>query len=223
MKQTQAKQKARQSRSALARYAGGAAALAALALAGCQQQQAAAPPPPAPAPAPEVVEIPIEVPVAVPVAVPACNLPLRRDANAFVTEAWALPNETFDVGEPLALQMRVSAEAHVSVFHVSSSCHATRLLDNHPVQGGEIVDFPLRGSGISMTVKPPAGNEYFYFIATRDPITFLSAADVLNEMAGIASLDIDAGQLMGRIDDARGRVNPPDWSMTTLRTQVVAR
>lgn len=215
MKKTQYKQKARPGRSALARCAGRAAALAALTLAGCQQQQAAAPPPPAP----EVVE----VPVAVPVAVPACELPMRRDANAFVTEAWALPNETFDVGEPLALQMRVSSGAHVSVFHISSSCHATRLLDNHPVQGGEIVDFPLRGSGISMTVKPPAGDEFFYFIATREPTVFLSAADILNDMAGIASLDIDAGQLMGRIDDARGRVNPPDWSMTTLRTQVVAR
>lgn len=216
MTQPQAKQEARPGRWAWARRAGGAAALAALALAGCQQQQAQAP-------APAVVEVPVEVPVAVPVAAPACDLPMRRDANAFVTEAWALPNETFDVGEPLALQMRVSAAAHVSVFHVSSSCHATRLLDNHRVQGGEIVDFPLRGSGIRMTVKPPAGNEYFYFIATREPTVFLSAADILNDIAGIASLDIDAGQLMARIDDARGRANPPDWSMATLRTQVVAR
>ena len=206
MKRIQAKQAARRGRSAQARLAGGAAALA-LALAGCQQQQAAPP---------------LEV-VGVPVVVPACDLPRRRDANAFGTEAWAVPNETFDVGEPLALQMRVSASAHVSVFHVSSSCHATRLLDNHPVQGGETVDFPLRGSGVRMTVKPPAGGELFYFIATREPTVFLSEADVMNDTAGIASLDIDAGQLLGRIDDARGRVNPADWSMTTLRTRVVAR
>ena len=72
-----------------------------------------------------------------------------------------------------------------------------------------------------MTVKPPAGDEAFHFVATRERLDFLSAGDILGEAAGIANLDLTPEQFHERLTDARGRINPDDWSATTLRTSVV--
>ena len=46
------------------------------------------------------------------------------------------------------------------------------------MQPTEIVNFPLDGSGLAITVKPPAGTEGFYFVATRNKLEFLSGADI---------------------------------------------
>ena len=166
--------------------------------------------------APEVVEEPVKV-----VKVPKCELPSFHGGSKYVVEAWALPDGAFDVGEPLRLQMRSSAPAYMSVFHVSSSCKVTQLLGNHAVNAAEIVDFPLEASGIELTVKPPAGKEVFHFVATRERLEFLSGDDILAETAGIASLDLSPAQFHKRLADVRGRINPDDWSATTLRTSVV--
>ena len=175
-------------------------------------------PPQAP---PVVVEVPVEVQVEVPVEVAQCELPAMAGGRTFLAEAWAMPDARFNVGEPLRLQMRISAPAYVSIFHVSTSCKVTRLLDNHPVQPTAIVEFPLAGSGIGLTVKPPEGNEAFYIVATREALGFLSGSDILGEVAGIASLDLSPAQFYSRLEDVRGRINPDDWSMTTLATEVV--
>ena len=47
-----------------------------------------------------------------------------------------------------------------------------------------------------MTVKPPAGDEAFYFVATREPMSFLSDSDILAETAGIASLDLSPAPVL---------------------------
>ena len=87
----------------------------------------------------------------------------------------------------------------------------------------EIVDFPLPESGLQMTVKPPAGDEAFYFIATRAPMDILSGSDILSETVGIASLDLSPGQFYQRLSDARGRIDPDYWSTRTLLTSVIGR
>ena len=119
--------------------------------------------------------------------------------------------------------MRVSTPAHMNIFYVSTSCKVTRLLANRAMSPTEIVDFPLVESGLEMTVKPPSGNEVFYFVATRVPMDFLSGADIMSETAGIASLDLSPAQFYVRLDEARGRINPDDWSIATLRTTVVGQ
>ena len=199
------------------------------ALAACQQPQVVEVPVEVPIEVPVElpVEVPIEVPVELPVEVPVetdrCELPDLNEGRKFVVEAWAIPDANFDVGEPLRLQMRVSTTAYMNIFYVSTSCKVTRLLENRSVAAAEIVDFPFRGSGLQMTVKPPAGEEAFYFVTTRSPMDFLSGADILSETAGIASLDLSPAQFYERLDDTRGRVNPDDWSILTLRTSVVGR
>ena len=156
-----------------------------------------------------------------PVATAAeCDLPSFEKHHRFVAEAWAIPDPFFDVGEPLRLQMRVSTPAHMTIFHVSTSCKVTRLLNNLAMEPTEIVDFPLSGSRVTITVKPPAGTEAFYFVAARDKLDFLSRADILAESAGIASLDLDPRQFDRRLDDALGRINPADVSVSTLVTHV---
>ena len=163
----------------------------------------------------EVVEVSVEV--------PRCNLPDLSGGRTFAVEAWAVPDPRFDVGEPLSLQMRVSTPAYMNIFYVSTSCKVTRLLHNRAMPVAQIVDFPLAESGLEMTVKPPAGDEAFYFVATREPMSFLSDSDILAETAGIASLDLSPAQFYRNLDDARGRTNPDDWSSMTLRTTVVGR
>ena len=153
---------------------------------------------------------------------PRCELPSFDGGRKYVVEAWALPDPAFNVGEPLRLQMRSSSPSYMSVFYVSTSCKVTRLLSNHPVQAAEIVDFPIAASGLQMTVKPPAGDEVFHFVATRERLDFLSAGDILGETAGIANLDLAPEQFHERLADARGRINPDDWSAITLRTSVVS-
>ena len=150
---------------------------------------------------------------------PRCELPTRSAAARFQAEAWAVPDAEYHVGEPLSLQMRVGAASFMNVFHVSSSCKVSRLLRNHAMAAAEIVDFPLAGSGIEMIVKPPAGNEAFYFIATREEIDVLATADLLGS-GGIASLDLSPAEFYARIDQITGRINPNDLSMTTLRTSI---
>ena len=162
--------------------------------------------------------------VEVPVVVPRCELPDFGQVQAFLTEAWAIPDAVFNVGEPLRLQMRARAQSFMNVFYVSSSCKVTRLVHNFALSPAEIVDIPLPGSGLQMTVKPPGGDEAFYFVATRtqSEFDFLSSADVLGEAAGIANLDLTPEQFYQRLSDALGRINPYDWSVFTLRTRVVA-
>ncbi len=165
-------------------------------------------------------------PVVIEVEKPRCQLRSFDGGRSFMVEAWGLPDANFDVGEPLRLQMRVSAAAHVSVYYVSSSCKVTRLLNNRRVKATEIVNFPTPESGLTMTVKPPAGEEAFYFVATREPVDFLSggaAGDILGQGAGVASLDLSPAQFYRRLEDARGRIDPANWSAKTLRTQVIAR
>lgn len=151
-----------------------------------------------------------------------CELPTLDEGRKFVVEAWAIPDGRFDVGEPLRLQMRVSAPSFLSLFHVSTSCKVTRLIHNLSMRPAEIVDFPSPESGLEIVVKPPPGVEVFHLVSTRDPFEFLSRADILRESGGIASLDLNPGQYFRRLNDAIGRVNPDDWSVTTLLTAVVA-
>lgn len=156
---------------------------------------------------------------------PLCELRNFDGGRSFRVEAWGLPDSNFDVGEPLRLQMRASAPAYVSVYYISSSCKVTRLLNNQQVAATDIVDFPTPESGLVMTVKPPAGEEAFYFVAAREPLDFLSGGtggDILGQGAGIASLDLSPEQFYRRLEDTRGRINPDDWSATTLRTRVLA-
>ena len=163
-------------------------------------------------------------PVVVVIEKPRCDLRNFDGGRSFNVEAWGLPDSNFDVGEPLRLQMRASAAAHVSVYYVSSSCKVTRLLNNRPVKATEIVDFPTPESGLVMTVKPPAGEEAFYFVATREPLDFLSGGpggDILGQGAGVASLDLSPEQFYRRLEDTRARINPDNWSAKTLRTRVV--
>ncbi len=152
-----------------------------------------------------------------------CVLPDVNEGRKFVTEAWAVPDARFNVGEPFRIQMRVSTPAFLSLFHVSTSCKVTRLLRNFQMSPAEIVDFPSPASGLQVVVKPPAGPEAFYLVSTRNQFEFLSGADILSEGAGgIASLDLNPGQFHRRLNDALGRVNPDDWSVMTLSTTVVA-
>lgn len=77
-----------------------------------------------------------------------------------------MPGSRFNVGEALNIQLRVSAPSHVTMFHVSTSCKVARLLDDVQMPMAEIIDFPARGSGMAITVKPPEGQEGFYVVAT---------------------------------------------------------
>ena len=150
-----------------------------------------------------------------------CELPRIDEGRKFVVEAWAVPDARFNVGEPLRLQMRVSTPSFLSLFHVSTSCKVTRLLHNVTMRPAEIVDFPLPESGLQIVVKPPSGPEAFYLVTSRAPFDFLSGADILREAGGIAGLDLSPAQYYRRLKDALGRVNPDDWSVTTLPTSVV--
>ena len=174
-----------------------------------------------------VVEVPVEVVVPVEVEVPVemkrCELARFQEARTYVVEAWAVPDSELNVGEPLLLQMRVSAPSYMNIFHVSTSCKVTRLLNNHLMDATEIANFPLADSGIQLTVKPPEGDEGFYFVATRKELEILSSSDVLNQAAGIASLDLSPAQFYGRLTEALGRINPADWSTATLYTSVVSQ
>ncbi len=131
-----------------------------------------------------------------------------------------MPDERFNVGEPLRLQMRVSSPAYMNVFHVSTSCKVTRLVHNRKMVETQIVNFPAKDSGMEIIVKPPAGNEAFYFVATRKEIGVLAEADILSG-GEIASLDLTPEEFFVRLKQASGRINPDDLSITTLRTSVV--
>ena len=184
-------------------------ACGAIALSACQTNVAQDP-------KPRVVERIVET--------PKCAVREYNDRDKFATEAWGVPTDRFFVGQPLTLQMRVSSPAHVSLFHVSTSCKVTRLLHNHRLETpGDIIDFPLPESGIEITVKPPKGEEGFYFVATRQPLVLLAGSDVLKERGHIASLDMSPEQFYRRLEQARGRIDPNEWSIRTLRTQVVER
>lgn len=155
--------------------------------------------------------------------VPRCFLKELNASRKFVAEAWAVPDSNFNFGEPLSFQMRVSSPSYTTIFHVSTSCKVTRLLYNSPMQAGQIVDFPLRGSGIRMTVKPPAGKEAFYIIATRNKLEFLAGADLLRSQGGgIARIDLNTAQFYERVEQFRDRVNPDELSMKTLKISIVA-
>ncbi len=151
-----------------------------------------------------------------------CNLRPLRASRKFIAEAWAVPDNKFNFGEPLTIQMRVSSPTYMSVFHVSTSCQVTRLLDNKPVKAAEIVDFPSRDSGMKVIVKPPAGREAFYLIATREKLEFLANADILNSGGGgIARLYLTPEQFYQRVKQFRDRINPDDLSIRSLRISII--
>ena len=189
---------------------GGLGLAAALALAACES---------APPPAREVAEARVEVPVEVPAE--RCERPVFDGGRAFIVEARALPDEAFDVGEPLRFQTRASSPSFINVFHVGTSCNVTRLARDLRVRAAEIVDFPLPGGGAEITAKRPAGEEAFYILATRAPANFLAEGDVSG--GGIAGLDLAPDEFYRRLREFRGRADPDDLSVTTLRTEVVAR
>ena len=161
-----------------------------------------------------------EVPLvsAEPARKPGCELRDYKKGAKFVTEAWAVPDEKFNIGEPLRLQMRVSSPTYMNVFHVSTSCKVTRLVYNKSMVEGEIVDFPAQD--MQVTVKPPPGEEAFYFVATRAELKVFAQADILRGEE-IASLDLTPEEFFVRLDQASGRINPDDLSIATLRTTVV--
>ncbi|MCY4129618.1 MAG: DUF4384 domain-containing protein [Gammaproteobacteria bacterium] len=157
------------------------------------------------------------------VEVPKCDLERLQASRKFVAEAWAVPDANFNFGEPLTFQMRVSSNSYTTIFHVSTSCKVTRLLYNAPMKAGAIVDYPLRGSGIRITVKPPVGQEAFYIIATRKKLEFLAGADILRAQgSGIARLDLNTTQFFERVKQFRDRVNPDELSITTLKISILA-
>ena len=189
----------------------GCLVLAMSVLAGCPPSQ----PPPAPAPAAAA-----PTPVVERVLVSRCELPNLQRGRSFLVEAWAVPDSSFNVGEPLGVQVRVSTPAYVNMFHVSTSCKVTRLLHNVQLQPAEIADFPRQNSR-GIIVKPPTGEEAFYLIATREQMAFVAEADILQGGDGIASLDLSPAQFYARLDQVLSRINPDDLSATTLRTSIV--
>ena len=151
-----------------------------------------------------------------------CGLKKLNTHSKFVAEAWAVPDDRFNFGEPLTIQMRVSSPTYMSVFHVSTSCKVTRLLDNMPVKAAEIVDFPSRDSGMKVIVKPPAGREAFYLIATREKLEFLANADILSSGGGgIARLYLTPEQFYQRVKQFRDRINPDDLSIRSLPISII--
>lgn len=155
------------------------------------------------------------------VVTPQCAYPDFNVAMNYRIEAWGVPSATFNVGAPLLVQSRVSTPSYLSIYHVSSSCKVSRLLNNVQVTTGQIVDFPLKESNIDLIVKPPAGKEAFYFVATLKPFEFLSASDILSESGHIASIDLSPDQFYSRLESARGRIDPSTLSMTTLHTEII--
>lgn len=168
-----------------------------------------------------VAALTVAVLLAKPASALECELQRFDGGRKFVVEAWAVPDAEFDVGEPLRLQMRVSSPSFLNLFHVSTSCKVTRLIHNLAIRPAVIIDFPLSESGIEIVVKPPAGDEAFHLVSTRTPFEFLSGADILRQTGDIAALDLNPAQYYRRLNDALGRVNPDDWSVTTLHTSVV--
>ena len=159
--------------------------------------------------------------VEVPRDIPDCDVPNLNVQTKYAVEAWGIPDNRFNVGEPLTLQMRVSAPSYVTLFHVSSSCKVTRLMDNVHMPMATMIEYPARDSGLRVAVKPPRGREGFYFIATLEKLAFLSSGDILSEANGIASIDMSPAQFYRRLEQARARMNPAAWGLTTLRTEVV--
>ena len=169
-----------------------------------------------------VVEVPKKAEMRKKAAPPPRCLQLLKTGRKIVTEAWAVPDNKFNFGEPLTIQMRVSSPTYMSVFHVSTSCKVTRLLDNKPVKAAEIVDFPSRDSGMKVIVKPPAGREAFYLIATREKLEFLANADFLNSGGGgIARLYLTPEQFYQRVKQFRDRINPDDLSIRSLPILII--
>ncbi len=166
----------------------------------------------------EVVEVPQREIVQV---VPDCDVPRLSTRGSYSVEAWGVPDAHFNVGEPLTIQMRVSAPSYVTLFHVSTSCKVTRLLDNKQMPMAQIISFPGRASGMAITVKPPSGEEAFYVIATLKELAFLSPGDIQSQSGGVAAIDMSPAQFYVRLEQARARMNPAEWSLTTLRTTVV--
>ena len=203
MNNTSSKQMAEDTRPFLHRPIGALGCLLlAMVLVGCPPAQ----------PKPEVVERVVTM--------PNCNLPHFQRGQAFIVEAWAVPDPTFNVGEPFGLQARVSTPAYLNMFHVSTSCKVTRLVHNVYLQPTEIADFPRQNSRM-ITVKPPVGEEAIYFIATREQMAFVAEADVLQGGDGIARLDLSPAQFYQRLEQVLGRINPADLSVTTLKTRIV--
>ena len=173
----------------------------------------------------KVVEKIVEVPVEVVVEIPKCELRNLQNTGhqTFQVSAWAVPDEKFLIGEPLTLQTEVGAPSHVSIYHVDTSCKVSRLLHNFYVKkANEIVNFPVQDSGMQITVKPPTGQEEFYFVATHEPLVLLSNNDILKEAGHIASIDLSPEEFYERLDQVLSRIDPSAWSMTSLRTSIVA-
>ena len=168
-----------------------------------------------------VVEVPVERVVEVPMEVPKCTLHNWVTQGKYAVEAWGVPDNRYAVGEPLTIQMRTAAPAYVTMFHVSSSCKVTRLLDNVQTPMATMIEFPAKDSGLRIIVKPPSGPERFYVIATLEKLSFLSEGDILSESNGIAAIDMSPDEFYQRLEQVRARSNPSSWGLTTLRTEVI--
>ena len=150
-----------------------------------------------------------------------CDFLTMNESHKSVVEAWSVPSVRFNVGERLRLQMGFSSPSFLSIFHVSTSCKVTRLIYYNSIRSA-IVDIPDSGSSIQIVVRPPAGDEGFYPVTTGDTFEFLSGADILAQAGGMATLDLKPAPYYRRLNVARGRNNPIDWSVAPLPTSVVA-
>ena len=163
----------------------------------------------------------VAVLLAKPVSASRCDLLTMNEDRKIVVEAWAVPDARFNAGEQLRLQMGVSSPSFLSLFHVSASCEVTRPINNRSICSA-IADIPDSGSTIQIVARPPAGYEAFYPVTTRDAFEFLSGADIVAEAGGMATLDLRPAPYYRRLNVARGRINPVDWSVAPLPTSVVA-
>jgi hypothetical protein len=119
------------------------------------------------------------------------------------------------LGEKLLLGMRTDADAYVSLYTVSASGQTARLFENRRMRAGAMNEFPSRDSRVDFMLSPPAGVESFVVVASQQPLSPLSPADVLRS-GSVTTLRLDSYGLADRLRSATAMLSPAAWNAAVV-------
>jgi hypothetical protein len=140
---------------------------------------------------------------------------LANPANPFGVAVWSGNSLRPRLGEKLLLGMRTDADAYVSLYTVSASGQTARLFENRRMRAGAMNEFPSRDSRVDFMLSPPAGVESFVVVASQQPLSPLSPADVLRS-GSVTTLRLDSYGLADRLRGATAMLSPAAWNAAVV-------
>lgn len=144
---------------------------------------------------------------------------LRNPQADFDVKLWSERKVPLVIDEILQLKMRVTVDAYVNLYAITTAGDTVQLLGNYPVPAKETISLGGVRGPVVYRVREPPGKETYILVVTRQPLTWLTPSDIKNKNA-MTTLNLTPSQLIRRLHGALREHASTAWQAAIMARNV---